>query len=185
MKDLYVLAADADMEAVFRAVLARPDSLGIRPISFEIKVYWKHDAGVFREGPELLRAVPKGEFHYFLIAFDHDGSGCHTLPGDCAKTVQERMDSFTFTDRSTVVVIAPELEEWLWCHPSAIGDAQGLEAIVDPKERLHRVFLRRDKRKPRPRDYEQIVSRANLDAWNSSPSFRIMKTTLQNWFPRT
>jgi hypothetical protein len=183
MKDLYVLAADADMEAVFRAVLARPDSLGIRPISFEIKPYWKHDAGVFREGPELLRAVPKGEFHFFLIAFDHDGSGCNTRPEDCAKTVQQRLDTFTFTDRSAVVVIAPELEEWLWCHPSAIGNAQGLEAMADPKERLHQVFLRRDKRIPRPRDYEQIVSRADLDAWDSSPSFRILKTTLQNWFP--
>jgi len=183
MKDLYVLVADADMEGVFRAILARPESLGIRPISFEIKLYWKHDAGVFREGPELLRAVPKGEFHYFLLAFDHVGSGCNTRSEHCAKTVQQRLDSFTFTDRSAVIVIAPELEQWLWCHPSAIGNAQGLDEISDPKERLHQVFLRRDKRIPRPRDYEQIVSRADLDAWNSSPSFRILKTTLQNWFP--
>jgi hypothetical protein len=185
MKDLYVLAADADMEAVFRAVLTRPDSLGIRPISFALKLYWKHDAGVFREGPELLRAVPKGEFQFFLVAFDHDGSGCNTRPAECAKIVQQRLDSCTFTDRSAVIVIAPELEEWLWCHPPAIGNAQELWAIADPKERLHQVFLRRDKRKPRPRDYEQIATRADLQAWNSSPSFRIMKTTLQNWFPAT
>jgi len=92
---------------VFRAILSRPDSLGIRPISFDIETYWKHDAGVFREGPELLRAVPNGEFH-----------------------------------------------------------------------------LRRDKRVPRRRDYEQIAIRADLQAWNSSPSFRILKETLQNWFPR-
>jgi hypothetical protein len=68
MKDIYVLAADADMEAVFRAILARPESPGIRP---------------------------------------------------------------------------------------------------------------------RPRDFERIALRADLQAWISSPSFRILKETLQNWFPRT
>jgi hypothetical protein len=181
MKDLFVLAADADMLVVFRTILDRPDALGIRPISFAVDRHANRDAGVFRNGPELLRAIPKGDFRYFAVAFDHDGSGCNRPPDDCATFVQGRLDSFTFKDRSAVVVIAPELEEWLWRDPAAIANNGDADKVSGPKERLRQVF----RRKPRPRDFEHIATKANLQAWNSSPSFRIMKTTLQNWFPRT
>lgn len=184
MTDLFVLTADADMQAVFQAVLNRPDALEIRAITAKVDRHTDHDAGVCRSGPELLRAVPKGEFRYFIVAFDHHGSGCNSRPEVCASAVQDRLDSFTFTGRSTVIAIAPELEEWLWCDPSAVGDATGFEHISDPKERLHRVFLRREKRIPRARDFEQIAAGANLNLWTSSPSFQILKETLQNWFPR-
>jgi hypothetical protein len=181
MKDLFVLTADADMLVVFRTILGRPDALGIRPISFAIDRHANRDAGVFRNGPELLRAIPKGDFRYFAVAFDHDGSGCNRPPDDCATSVQCRLDSFTFKDRSTAIVIAPELEEWLWHDTEAIANNVEVDAIPGPKERLRQVF----RRKPLPRDFEQIAARANLQAWDSSPSFHTMKTTLQNWFPRT
>lgn len=181
MKDLSVLTADADMLAVFRAILDRPDALGIRSISFEINRHVNRDAGVFGTGPEPLRAIPKKDFRYFVVAFDHHGSGCNRPPDQCARTVQDRLDSCTFTDRSAVVVIDPELEEWLWRDPSAITNHAEADATSDPKEKLRQVF----KRKPRPQDFEQIAARADLQAWNSSPSFRILKETLQNWFPRT
>jgi hypothetical protein len=181
MNDLFVLTADADMQAVLRAVLRRPDAFAIRPISFGVDRHPNRDSGVFKNGPELLRAIPKGDFSHFVIAFDHDGSGCNRPPEECARTLQGRMDSFTFKGRSIVVVVAPELEEWLWHDPSAISNSVEVSAIADPKERLRQVF----KRKPRPQDFEQIATRANLDAWNSSPSLRILKETLQNWFPRT
>ena len=183
MKDLFVLTADADIKAVFQAILARPGALGIRAISFEVDRHTNRDAGVFKNGPELLRAKPKNDFSYFIVAFDHDGSGCNKPSGDCARTVQDRLDSFTFTDRSIVVVIAPELEEWLWQDPPAIEHAAEVEEALGPKERLRLAFMRSHKRQPRPRDFQQIANQADLEAWNSSPSFRILKETLQNWFP--
>jgi hypothetical protein len=163
---------------VFRTILGRPGALGIRPISFAVDRHTNRDSGVFRNGPELLRAIPKDDFRYFAIAFDHDGSGCSRRPEECAQTVQDRLDSFTFKDRSAVIVIAPELEEWLWRDPSSITNNVDLAAIRDPKERLRRVF----KRKPLPRDFERIAARANLQAWESSASFQFLRTTLQNWF---
>lgn len=186
MKDLFVLTADSEMQAVFRSVLARPDALGIRGIDFEVDRHQRRDPGVYTEGPEFLRDKRKGvEFHRFMLAFDHEGSGCHRGPAECARMLQGRLDSCSFTDRSAVVIIDPELEEWLWHDPAVLGDASGVAAAVKgPKDRLEQVFLRRHKRQPRPRDFEQIAGRANLGAWSGSPSFRILKETLQNWFPR-
>ncbi len=183
MMDLFVLVADADMQAVFRAVLARPEALGIRPVKFKVERHPNRDAGVFRTGPELLRAIPKAHYRYFVIALDHDGSGCNKRPEECAIVLQNRLDSFTFADRSMVVVVAPELEEWLWHDPSAIGEAAWADATLGPKERLRQVFTANHQRRPRPLDFEQIATRASLYAWTSSPSFRILKETLQNWFP--
>jgi hypothetical protein len=185
MIDLFVLAADADMQTVFRAILDRPNALGIRPIRSEFDRHPNRDSGVFRNGPELIRAKPKSEYRYFIIAFDHHGSGCSRPSEECARIVQDRLDSFTFKDCSTVVAIAPELEEWLWHDPSAIADDAGAAPNPDPKERLRQVFVNGWKRGPRIEDFKRIASRANLEAWESSPSFRIFKATLQNWFPRS
>jgi hypothetical protein len=62
MRDLFVLTADADMQVVFRALLARPSDLQIRPISFEVDRHPNRDSGVFRNGPELIRAKPKADY---------------------------------------------------------------------------------------------------------------------------
>ena len=185
MKDLVVLTADADMQAVFRAILARPDALGIRTIDFEVDRHPGRDSGVFKSGSELLRAKPKNDFRYFIAAFDHDGSGCHRRWDESGQIIQQRLDSFTFKDRSTVVVIAPELEEWLWRDPPSISGASDADRALAPKERLNQVFVKNRKRPARIQDFAEIAARANLAAWNSSPSFRILKETLQNWFPAT
>jgi hypothetical protein len=180
MRDLFVLAADADMKAVFKAILRRPEALGIRPInSFVDKHPWR-DPGVFGEGPEFIRrTIPKNDYRHFILAFDYDGSGCKRAPDECARVVQERLDSFTFKDRSMAVAIAPKLEAWLWHDPPAIASASAPARFPVRK-------------KDCGRSSSASLSRATstkspfaptLQAWDSSPSFRMLKTTLQNWFP--
>lgn len=182
MRDLFVLAADADMQAVFRTIFGRPDELGTAPISSFVDRHPWRDPGVFGDGPEFIRrTIPKNDYRRFILALDHDGSGCNGPPQECATTLQERLDSCTFKDRSMAIVIAPELEEWLWHDPAAIPNSVKASTVLDPKEKLRQVFGR----KPLPRDFEQIAARANLQAWDSSLSFRTMKTALQDWFPRT
>ncbi len=185
MKDLYVLAADADMAAVFQTIPGRPEALGIRPIEFEVGRHLNRDAGVRINGPEYLRDERKNhDFHRFIIAFDYEGSGYRGRPDECANMLQTRLDTCSFTGRSRVVIIDPELEAWLCCDLSMLGDTGGVESILDPKKRLEQAFLRTRRRPIRVRDFEQIASRADLNLWTSSPSFRILKETLQNWFPR-
>ncbi len=111
MKDLYVLTADADMATVFQAVLARPRALGIRPIDFEVGRHQNRDAGVCNNGPEYLRGERKNhDFNRFVIAFDYDGSGYRGQADECACMPQLRLDSCSFTGRSCVVIIEPELD---------------------------------------------------------------------------
>jgi hypothetical protein len=191
MTDLFVLTADAAMSAVFNAILARHEAMGIRQISFESAKHPGRDSGVFTTGPELIRPKRKTEYAYVLIAFDHHGSNCREPPDFCRRKVQLRLDDMSWRDRSNVVVIDPELEEWLWHNPASI--AKTLDCSVsslrleetphDPKQSLTRAFLEHKNRGPRPGDFGDIARHASLHAWTSSPSFRILKETLQNWFP--
>jgi hypothetical protein len=171
MKDLFVLTADADMQAVFRSVLARPDALGIRAIDFDVDRYYRRDSGVYTEGPEFLRDERKSrDFHRFILALDHHGSGCHKRPADCAGILQTRLDSCSFTNRSAVIVIEPELEEWLVQDPAAIGGSRGVVNAADPKSELHNLFLQKYQRKPRPPEYGQIALRADLGSGPQAPA---------------
>jgi hypothetical protein len=64
MKDLFVLTADSDMQALVREVLGRHRDLQIRPIRFEVERYTGRDAGMVKDGPEFARMrVQKTEFH--------------------------------------------------------------------------------------------------------------------------
>ena len=72
MRDLVVITADADMEAVMRAVLKRPQALGIRDIAFEVRRHDGRDAGVFQNGPEVTRTL-KSDFDRLLMLWDHHG----------------------------------------------------------------------------------------------------------------
>lgn len=55
MKDLLVFAADADAEAFLRAVLSKPQALGIRPVTCDIKRHPQRDSGMVQSGAELVR----------------------------------------------------------------------------------------------------------------------------------
>jgi hypothetical protein len=191
MTDLFVLTADAQMKAVFDAILPRHKAMGIRQISFEVVPHPRRDSGVFTSGPELIRPKRKTEYAYVLLAFDYHGSNCAGPPDSCRHKLQRRLEEMSWRDRSSIVVIDPELEEWLCHSPPSIAKVLdcGVSSLrlegtaVDPKASLTRIFLEHKNRGPRLRDLAEIARFASLQAWNSSPSFRILKTTLQNWFP--
>ena len=45
MKDLFVLVADQDMRETLTALLQRHESLGIRPVAYEVERHLQRDAG--------------------------------------------------------------------------------------------------------------------------------------------
>ncbi len=79
MKDLFVLTADLDAKVVMQSVLQRHRSLSIRPISFGVDRHTMRDAGVVKDGPELVRQY-KGMYGKVLLLWDYHGSGWQKFP---------------------------------------------------------------------------------------------------------
>ena len=207
MRDLQVIAADADMQAVMQAVLHRHQALGIRPVDYEVRRHDGRDLGLYQDGPEATRSL-KGNFQHLLLLWDFHGSGQEhkATPESSAANLQLRLDAISWQGVSAAVAIAPELEEWLWYNTAAIGKWLGhadesqlnpwlaefstqQEKPVElakqelPKELFEFVCRRRWKRQPRVQDYAQIAKDASLAAWHSSATFKAVTEQLRVWFP--
>lgn len=208
MKDLFVLTADADAEAVIRGVLSRPEALGIKDIEATVDRFVGRDSGIVRDGPAFLRAAKfKQSFEKVILVWDHHGSGWEQkkTPEEAASDVAKQLELVTWKNRSLPVVVVPEIEEWLWHGTSAIRfhfgiDEETLQQWVEefaerwdttpveakkhlPKEMFE--FVRGEKmHKPKtPRHFEQIASRVSIPAWEKSASFLSFAQMLRTWFP--
>ncbi len=206
MRDLLVYTADADALATVRAVLNRPRELNIRVLDFLVERYPMRDPGIVKEGPELARRF-KGQFNKVVLLWDHHGSGWdHKYsPAAAARRIQERLDSGSWKDASSAIVLVPELEEWIWhdrealCRYLAISASDLDEWIGDyagragrtadqlvmerPKDIFEFVCLEKIRRTISPRDFERIGAVASLVHWQTSDSFRSFCEVLQEWFP--
>lgn len=196
MKDLYVLTADAEMQAVVRTILARHQALGIRRIDFEVNRYPMRDSGMIKDGPEITAlTIRKEQFGRVVLMWDHEGSGYAGEADAAMAGIQKRLDGASWANRSSAVAIVPELEEWFWHSPESLAkylrlsaehvaaELAGQTPVEGPKERLHRLFLRVVKRRPRPGDFEKIAAMASVRRLMSSDSFATFATTLRTWFP--
>ncbi|MBF0308076.1 MAG: hypothetical protein HQL56_00920, partial [Magnetococcales bacterium] len=117
--------------------------------------------------------------------------------------LSDRLDNVTWSNNHLALVLEPELEEWLWHSQQAIlthldiqqtemnqwlldwAKGKPLQQLLQqqPKEAFEQVVSRKKDRKPQPRDFEKIASKASLVAWRNSASFHKLVTTLQSWFP--
>jgi hypothetical protein len=207
MKDLFVLTADADAEAVIKTILARHKDLGIRRIEADVKRFPGRDPGMVKEGPEIARAmVRKSEYNRLILVWDHQGSGWDAQQPEAAvQAIEQRLTGVTWKDRSAAVVAVPELEEWIWrCQPSLakhLGvSTSALQEMTDrfplnkrlsreelfrkhPKELFEFVLYLKERRKPLPNDFVALAQRCRLEAWRGSRTFARLVETLKTWFP--
>jgi hypothetical protein len=130
MKDLFVLTADSDAQALMTSVLRRHRELQIQPITFKVQRFAGRDSGMVKVGPEIARDLAqKTEYSRLILMWDHHGSGWNArTPENATHTIQGRLDGVTWADRSAAVVIVPELEEWLWHCPASIARCIGSNA---------------------------------------------------------
>lgn len=206
MKDLLVYVADADALAFMKAIMERPQALGIRPIDFEIERHPMRDSGMVQSGAELVR-MKKGKYRKALLMWDHHGSGRDhkQAPDEVEQEIQSKLDSFTWSGNSAVVVLVPELEQWLWFCENAVAaycgvtvnqltqwqndQAQKLGMTSDalkaeqPKELFEHVMRERLKQTISPRDFEEIGKRASITKLLGCASFISIAETLRSWFP--
>lgn len=205
MKDLLVYVADADAQAFTKAILDRPQALGIRPISFDIERHPLRDSGMVQSGAELAR-MKQGRYQKALLMWDHHGSGRDhkNTPAEVQIEIQSKLDAFSWSGNSATIVLVPELEQWLWfCETALVSHCritiQQLEEWVgeraskltttiaalkqhQPKELFEYVMRERLRRTISPRDFDEIGKRASVNSLRNCPSFLAISETLQAWF---
>ena len=207
MKDLFVLTADSDAQALIKALLERYRDLQIHPITFDVQRFVGRDPGMVKEGPEIARAlVKKADYSRLILVWDHHGSGWEKLGvAEAVARIRQRLDGVTWIGRSAAIVVVPELEEWLWRCPASVArhlgsNSDDLERLVAraasglnlsrerccqdrPKELFEAVLYQRKRRTPLPEDFKMLGSSANLTNWSDSDTFGHLVAILRSWFP--
>lgn len=202
MKDLVVLAADKNIEHALKGLLSRPQALGIRPVSFDLFVHPRHDPGCLNEAHNFLRPFVQ-DYHHALVIFDHQGCGQeHTLPKDLVVQVEERLMHSGWDGRADAIILAPELEVWVWSasphvdaclgwsgHRPALREwltetghwQPGVPKPDHSKEAMEAAL--RQARRPRSSSiYLELAQRVSLSG-HTEPAFSHLVSVLQRWFP--
>lgn len=201
--ELIVLVADTSMKAAMEGLLSRPADLGISPITYQVIVHPNRDPGCRLQGHELLRTMQR-YFRFALLMFDLDGSG--VVEADRTKVeaeVESQLRTAGWKDRSAAIVIAPELEIWVWADSAEVDRVLGWQGRVpalrswlvregvafdnsgkpsDPKGAMERAL--RVARKPRSSSlYRELAELVHFDRC-VDPSFIKLKRCLVNWFQK-
>ncbi len=126
MHDLIVLCADLDAETGLGALLDRAPSLGLRAIDFQAVRHMNRDNGVFQQAHDLLRSQCTLFSHAIAIC-DLEGCGKEKkLPREKIEVlIEQRLRSNGWDDRALAIVIAPELEAWVWNDWQALVEQAG------------------------------------------------------------
>jgi hypothetical protein len=201
MKDLVILVPDKNTQFALRGALGRPDALGVRAITHEFRPHPGRDGGGRTTGVEVL-ARERARFSHALLVFDLEGSGAQeqlTIE-DLEGELDEKL-RLHWGPHAKAIVIAPELDIWLWGADNALRDIlqwpqagtirdwlqdQGFAfdanvKPVRPKEALEAMVPIH--RQPRSSAlYEKITSRISLQRC-VDPAFLRLRATLQSWFP--
>lgn len=200
--DLVVLVADKDMQQALMGLLQRHQSLGIRTLTFNVFSHPEHDPACARLGVEFLSNL-SSQYDHGLLLFDHEGCGREE---DAPEKLQQSLnDEFARTDwggRAKAIVIAPELEAWIWSESPNVDMVAGWHGR-SPRLRewlAAQGFLPEDKSKPPdPKRafhaalrevgtarsaslYRQLAETVSLQTCQDR-SFAELKSILKAWFP--
>lgn len=204
MRDCIFLLADRNMEAAFDGFFSREGyhySLGCDPFDWDILVAaGDNDPGLYTRGHELLRPF-QATHHRAIVVLDAAWEGAPDAV-QIKQDMTERIQSTGWEpDTFQVIVIDPELENWIWQRNEHVAQGlgfanrQGLledEAVqakwptgqdkpAEPKELLEDVL--RKKRIPRSSAiYKNITSRVSISGCTDD-AFLEMHVALLDWFP--
>jgi len=112
MKDLVLLVADKSMERTLHGGLDRPQSLGIRPITFDFRQHSGRDGGTRTSGAQML-ALERSRFSHGMLVLDHEGSGTEQEPLELENSLDRQLAG-SWEKNAKAIVIAPELDVWMW-----------------------------------------------------------------------
>ena len=200
--DLIVLAADKHIAASVETLLhQRRADLGIGAVSFDVHRHPESDPGCRTRAAEFLRPLIR-RYRYALVVFDHAGCSSKAAPGEIRGELERVLGHNGWTGRSKAIVIAPELEAWVWA-PSGkvartLGWNRGFERLRkwledqgswsarspkpgDPKKALEQA-LRRNRKVPSSALFKTLAASVAFDDCRD-PAFMELGQTLRTWFP--
>lgn len=202
LKDLVIIVADTNLEHALEGLLSRPEALGIRAIEHDIYSHPEHDPGCAIRGVEFISNL-SNQYRYGLLMFDHEGSGKEaTTRKDLQESLNERIAMTAWGERAKVIVLAPELEVWIWSDSPHVDEVAGWRNrepglrrwLVEqgylqegevkpmrPKEAFEAAL--REAQKPRSASlYLQIAEKVSFRRCTDS-AFLELKSILADWFP--
>ena len=200
---LIVLAADKHIAASLEVLIGRRrDDLGICPISFDILRHPESDPGCRTKSVEFLRPLIN-RYARALVVFDYRGCGSKAPRETIQQKVELGLERNGWPGRSKVIVIAPELESWVFSPTGDLarvlgwdGDFNQLRAWLEesglwpgrqsiptnPKEAT-RQALRRSGKVLSSALFKELASASRFDDCHD-PAFNEFRATLQAWFPQ-
>ena len=199
-RELIVLVADRNMEAAVSGVLRRHASLGIRLVNSDIRRHPGKDCGCRTEGIEFLSPFVN-QYEHALLMFDLEGCGVETRGAQEIENEMENDLHNHWDARGAVIVIAPELDIWVWSDSPHVDEILGWsgrapdlrswlteqgykipeqEKPIRPKEALEKALY--VARKPRSSTiYQSLAEKVSL-ARCGDRAFIKLKETLKRWF---
>lgn len=164
-RDLIMLVADRDQEAAIRALLLRPQALGLRTLTFDIRVHPRHDPGCLLEEAVVNRIRTVWTDRVAAIVVDPE------------------IEAWVWSGSPHVATALgwsasrPILRQWL--------NDQGLWTDTtskppDPKAAMEAAL--REIRRPRSSSiFREMASRVSVEGC-VDPSFGRFRTVLTRWF---
>ncbi len=203
--DLVMLVPGKDERETFDELLSsRGASLGIRQLRYEILVHPRRDPGCLHEAPDILQPY-QNRANRCLIVMDHQGSGQEDQPAtEVMADLKGRMESSGWTGRAEVLMLQPELENWVWSDSPHVDSVMGWKERNPPLRKwlenqgvwpagsakpgqpkesfqaaLREVRIRRSSA-----IYRQLAARVSLERCHD-PEFLAFRRIMQEWFPIT
>jgi hypothetical protein len=208
MRDCLFLLADKNMQAAFEGFLSRPrffNSLECGKFDFDAQTDLKvassdNDSGLYVRAHELLSPFLKTHRHAVVVLdAAYEGS-----PGQ--ENITEHISELIAktgwkSECFQVIVIDPELENWMWQKNDHVAKALGFDSITEvmedpdiqrvwpegqpkpaePKETMEKLLRKR--RIPRSSAiYKQITSHVTIKGCSDSALLLLIET-LRRWFP--
>lgn len=200
-KNLVVLVADKQMEFAVKGLLNRSQALQIRAIQYEIYQHPLRDSGCrFRSAVFLQPFV--NLYDRALVMFDKKGCGQEEKTRiELEKAVEDDLSASGWDDRAAVIVIDPELENWVWADSPHVDFVLGWQAKkpnlrswlqtqgflqmgqskpFSPKKAMKEALRIAQKAQSAAIFYE-LAQRASIKQC-SDPAFLKFKAILAEWF---
>jgi hypothetical protein len=209
MRDCLFLVADKNMEGMLKGFFSRDafhSAMGCRRFDFDwrqdlLVAHGQNDPGLYTRANEFLQPYARTHRHA-VVMVDAEWSGS---PGKDAilQRLNEHLANAGWPDDSGCgIVIAPELENWVWQDSPHVCSALGFDgAFVElrttleiqgfwqpneakparPKEAVEWA-LRRSKKGRSSAIYQQLATRATARGCTDQ-AFYTLRNALLRWFP--